>query len=45
MFEVLKDKTKKQIAPGSYIVLSDMTQIILSASENGRVAVVQLAGI
>ena len=45
MFEVLKDKTMKQIPPGSYIVLSDMTQIILSASADGRLAVIQLAGV
>ncbi len=45
MFEILKDGTKRPIAPGAFVVLSDMTQILLSAEENGRLAVIQLAGI
>lgn len=47
MFEINSDGSRRQIKPGEFVVLNDMTRILLSedaAGGNGRLAVVQLAG-
>ena len=46
MFEI-KNGVRRQINPGTFVVLDDMTQVLLSedaSGGNGRLAVVQLAG-
>ena len=44
MFEITTSGNKQQILPGKIVKLHEGTQILLSASENGKMIVVQIAG-
>ena len=44
MFEIQETGDKRQIIPGQFIKLHEGTKILLSAAENGKVVVVQMAG-
>ena len=44
MFEIQETGEKRQIIPGQFIKLHEGTKILLSAAENGKVVVVQMAG-
>ena len=44
MFEIQETGDKHQILPGQFIKLHEGTKILLSAAENGKVVIVQMAG-